>query len=154
MLSWMQKHKRYLVVTIWVSTIAFVGAGFVGWGAYDLNSNRATSVAKVGHRNISVQELQQKYDRLYQYYNNMFEGKLTQEKADELGLEKAVLQAAIQENLLLNFADDIGLSVSKDDVLKYIIVDPTFQKDGVFDKNLYYDVLRRARINPTDFEEN
>ena len=61
MLSWMQKHKKYLVVTIWVSTIAFVGAGFVGWGAYDLNSNRATSVAKVGHRNISVQELQQKY---------------------------------------------------------------------------------------------
>ena len=154
MLSWMQKHKKYLVVTIWVSTIAFVGAGFVGWGAYDLNSNRATSVAKVGHRNISVQELQQKYDRLYQYYNNVFEGKLTQEKAEELGLENAALQAAIQENLLLNFADDIGLSVNKDDVLKYIIVDPTFQKDGVFDKNLYYDVLRRARINPTDFEDN
>ena len=154
MLSWMQKHKKYLVVTIWVSTIAFVGAGFVGWGAYDLNSNRATSVAKVGHRNISIQELQQKYDSLYQYYNNLFDGKLTQEKANELGLQNAALQATIQENLLLNFADDIGLSVSKDDILKYIIVDPTFQKDGVFDKNLYYDVLRRARINPTDFEEN
>ena len=84
MLSWMQKHKKYLVVTIWVSTIAFVGAGFVGWGAYDLNSNRATSVAKVGHRNISIQELQQKYDSLYQYYNNLFDGKLTQEKANEL----------------------------------------------------------------------
>jgi putative peptidyl-prolyl cis-trans isomerase D, homolog len=154
MLSWMQKHKKYLVVTIWVSTIAFVGAGFVGWGAYDLNSNRATSVAKVGHRNISIQELQQKYDSLYQYYNNLFDGKLTQEKANELGLQNAALQATIQENLLLNFADDIGLSVSKDDILKYIIVDPTFQKDGAFDKNLYYDILRRARINPTDFEEN
>ena len=154
MLSWMQKHKKYLVVTIWVSTIAFVGAGFVGWGAYDLNSNRATSVAKVGHRNISIQELQQKYDNLYQYYNNLFDGKLTQEKANELGLQNAALQATIQENLLLNFADDIGLSVSKDDILKYIIADPTFQKDGAFDKNLYYDILRRARINPTDFEEN
>ena len=150
----MQKHKKYLVVTIWVSTIAFVGAGFVGWGAYDLNSNRATSVAKVGHRNISIQELQQKYDNLYQYYNNLFDGKLTQEKANELGLQNAALQATIQENLLLNFADDIGLSVSKDDILKYIIADPTFQKDGTFDKNLYYDILRRARINPTDFEEN
>ncbi|WP_103589434.1 peptidylprolyl isomerase [Campylobacter concisus] len=154
MLSWMQKHKKYLVVTIWVSTIAFVGAGFVGWGAYDLNSNRATSIAKVGHRNISIQELQQKYDSLYQYYNNLFDGKLTQEKANELGLQNAALQATIQENLLLNFADDIGLSVSKDDILKYIIADPTFQKDGAFDKNLYYDILRRARINPTDFEEN
>ena len=39
MITWMQKHRKYLVVTIWVSTIAFVGAGFVGWGAYDLNAS-------------------------------------------------------------------------------------------------------------------
>ena len=48
MITWMQKHKKYLVITIWISTIAFVGAGFVGWGAYDFNKSRATSVAKVG----------------------------------------------------------------------------------------------------------
>ena len=58
MITWMQKHKKYLVVTIWVSTIAFVGAGFVGWGAYDMNTNRAKSVAKVGNRNISIGEFQ------------------------------------------------------------------------------------------------
>ncbi|WP_245821627.1 SurA N-terminal domain-containing protein, partial [Campylobacter vulpis] len=27
MLTWMQHHKKYLVVTIWISVIAFVGAG-------------------------------------------------------------------------------------------------------------------------------
>jgi len=150
----MQKHKKYLVVTIWISTIAFVGAGFVGWGAYDLNANRATSVATVGHRNISVQEFQQKYNQLYNYYASILDGKLTQEKADEMGLENLALQAAIQENLLLNFADDIGLDVSDEDILKYIVTDPNFQKDGKFDKNFYYDVLRRARINPNDFEKN
>ena len=154
MITWMQKHKKYLVVTIWISTIAFVGAGFVGWGAYDLNANRATSVATVGHRNISVQEFQQKYNQLYDYYASILDGKLTQEKADEMGLENLALQAAIQENLLLNFADDIGLDVSDEDILKYIVTDPNFQKDGKFDKNFYYDVLRRARINPNDFEKN
>ncbi|MBR8464133.1 peptidylprolyl isomerase [Campylobacter sp. faydin G-24] len=154
MITWMQKNKKYLVVTIWISVIAFVGAGFVGWGAYDLNKNRATSVASVGHRNISVNELQQKYNQLYDYYSSIFDGKLTQEKAEELGLETLALQTVINENLLLNFADDIGLSVNDEDVLKYIIVDPNFQTDGVFNKNLYYDVLRRARINPNDYEKN
>ena len=33
MITWMQRHKRWLVITIWISTIAFVGAGFVGWGS-------------------------------------------------------------------------------------------------------------------------
>ena len=59
MITWMQKHKKYLVVTIWVSTIAFVGAGFVGWGAYDFNKSRATSIAKVGNIDISYQRFQQ-----------------------------------------------------------------------------------------------
>jgi len=47
MITWMQKKKKYLIVTIWVSTIAFIGAGFVGWGAYDYGS-KASSIAKVG----------------------------------------------------------------------------------------------------------
>ncbi|WP_170000040.1 peptidylprolyl isomerase [Campylobacter sp. RM9328] len=154
MITWMQKNKKYLVVTIWISVIAFVGAGFVGWGAYDLNNNRATSVATVGHRNISVQELQQKYNQIYNYYSNIFDGQFTQEKAEEIGLENIAMQAVIQDNLLLNFADDIGLSVSDENVLKYIVADPSFQTDGAFNKNLYYDVLRRARINPNDYEKN
>ncbi|KEA46354.1 peptidylprolyl isomerase [Campylobacter mucosalis] len=154
MITWMQRHKKYLVVTIWISTIAFVGAGFVGWGAYDMNSNRATSVAKVGHRNVSVQDLNDKYSQLYSYYNNIFEGKLTQEKAAELGLENLALKSSIQESLLLNFADDIGLSVSDDDIIRYIASDENFHKDGKFDKNLYYDTLRRSRINPKDYEQS
>ena len=48
MIEWMQKHKKSLIPTIWISTIAFVGAGFVGWGAYDMNANRAGSIARVG----------------------------------------------------------------------------------------------------------
>lgn len=154
MITWMQKNKKYLVVTIWISTIAFVGAGFVGWGAYDMNSNRANSVAKVGHRNISIQELNDKYSQLYNYYNNVLGGQLTQEKASELGLDTAALQASIRDNLLLNFADDIGLIANDSDVIKYIISDENFHRDGVFNENVYKDTLRRARINPKDYEKS
>lgn len=153
MITWMQKNKKYLVVTIWISTIAFVGAGFVGWGAYDLNSNRAKSVAKVGHRNISVQELNDKYSQLYYYYNDIFNGELTEEKASEMGLSKLALEAAIRDNLLLNYADDLGFSVSDSDIIQHIMSDENFHRDGVFDENLYKDILRRSRVNPKDYEK-
>ena len=152
MITWMQKHKKYLVITIWVSTIAFVGAGFVGWGAYDLNSNRATSVAKVGNRNISVQEFQQTYSDLYNYYASLSEGKFSAEQAEEMGLDKIALDKIIRENLFLNYADELGLDANNQDVIAYLMNDKSFQVDGKFDKNRYEETLRRARITPKDYE--
>ncbi|MGP1484532.1 MAG: SurA N-terminal domain-containing protein [Campylobacter sp.] len=154
MITWMQKHKKYLVVTIWISTIAFVGAGFVGWGAYDMNTNRSNSIAKVGHRSISIQEFQNKYGELYSYYNQLFDGKLSEEKAKQLELEDQAIKILIEENLLLNFADDLGLGVSDSDVVKYVVSDPTFQNNGKFDKIKYSTVLKRARITPNEFENS
>ena len=60
MITWMQRHKKWLVITIWISTIAFVGAGFVGWGSYDYGKQGAV-VAVVGDREVSVEEYQQEY---------------------------------------------------------------------------------------------
>ncbi|MBP1680836.1 MAG: putative peptidyl-prolyl cis-trans isomerase [Proteobacteria bacterium] len=152
MITWMQRHKKYLVVTIWISTIAFVGAGFVGWGAYDLNRDRAASVAKVGHRTISVQEFQSAYASHYNFYNNLLGGKLTQEQADQMGLDKIVMNTLVNQTLLLNYADEIGLVATKEDVKERLKNNPTFQSDGVFNKDLYYSILKSNRINPSDYE--
>ncbi|QEH06787.1 peptidylprolyl isomerase [Sulfurospirillum multivorans] len=152
MITWMQRHKKYLVITIWISTIAFVGAGFVGWGAYDMNTDRAASVAKVGHRTISVQEFQSAYASHYNFYNNLLSGKLTQEQADQMGLDKIVMNTLVNQALLLNYADEIGLVATKDDVKERLINTPTFQTDGVFNKELYYSILKANRINPSDYE--
>ena len=152
MITWMQRHKKYLVITIWISTIAFVGAGFVGWGAYDMNKDRAASVAKVGHRTISVQEFQSAYASHFNFYNNLLGGKLTQEQAEQMGLNKIVMNTLVNQTLLLNYADEIGLVATKDDVKIRLINTPTFQTDGVFNKELYYSILKANRINPSDYE--
>jgi len=152
MITWMQHHKKYLVVTIWVATIAFIGAGFVGWGAYDFNSDRASSVAKVGNRNITVQEFQLAYANYYNYYNNTLGGGLTQEKADKMGLEKMVLESIINETLVLAYADEIGLRTTEAEIKKALSADPAFQKDGVFDKETYYRVIKQSRMKAHDYE--
>lgn len=154
MITWMQKHKKYLVVTIWVSTIAFVGAGFVGWGAYDMNTNRAKSVAKVGNRNISIGEFQQKYGTMYEYYINASNGKFSKEQAEQMGLDKIVLQRLIQDNIMLSYADELGLSISDEEIILALMSDASFLTDGKFDKTKYENTLKQARISPKDYEQN
>lgn len=152
MITWMQRHKKYLVVTIWISVIAFVGAGFVGWGAYDFNSDRASAIAKVGNRKITVQEYQVAYANYYNFYNNMLGGGLTQEKADQMGLEKMVIESVINETLILAYADEIGLRATDDEVKNALATDTAFQKDGVFDKETYYRVIKQSQIKAKDYE--
>jgi len=152
MITWMQHHNKYLVITIWIATIAFIGAGFVGWGAYSLNPGKATSVAKVGHRDISVSEFQQAYTNNYNYYNQQLGGKLTQADADKMGLQKIVMQNIINETLLLNYADSLGLSVLNNDIKNKLKNDKNFQINGVFNKNRYYSLLRNQRIEPKNYE--
>lgn len=154
MITWMQKHKKYLVVTIWISTIAFVGAGFVGWGAYDLNADRASAIAKVGDKKITVKEFQLAYGNLFSYYSQLSNGQLTQEKAKEMGLENVVINNLINEALLLNYANDLGLTTLDEDVKQELIKDENFQKDGIFDKDQYYLVLKNIGMNPKEYEIN
>ena len=85
MITWMQRHKKWLVITIWISTIAFVGAGFVGWGSYDYGKQGAV-VAVVGDREVSVEEYQQEYSKIYEQYAKMFGPMFSKELAEQLKL--------------------------------------------------------------------
>lgn len=154
MITWMQKHRKYLVITIWISTIAFVGAGFVGWGAYDFNNDRSGAVAKVGDRKVSIKEFQQAYSNFYAYYNKMMGGKLDQETADKLKLDELTLTNLINQSLLLNYADEIGLTVLEEEIQSAILADESFQVAGKFNKDRYFEILKGARLQPKDYEES
>ena len=154
MISWMQKHRKYLVVTIWISTIAFVGAGFVGWGAYSYNQDRADAIAKVGDKKITGKELQSAYSNVYNYYNQMLGGKLTKEKAEQLHLQDIALNQLIQEALLLDYAKDHGILALENEVLTKIQSIDAFQDKGVFSKERYFQVLRSINTDPKTFESN
>ncbi len=151
MITWMQRHKKWLVITIWISTIAFVGAGFVGWGSYDYGS-KGGAVAVVADREVSVDEYQREYSNLYEQYARMFGDQFNQEMADKLKLKDAAYRLVIQKNLILAFADELGLDVTNEEIAKELVKIPAFLKDGKFDKDTYIKVLQQNRSNPTEFE--
>jgi peptidyl-prolyl cis-trans isomerase D len=151
----MQRHKKYLIITVWISVIAFVGAGFVSWGALDLNLNRSSSVAKVGSRTISKQLFLRSYEQYFNEYNEKnFNGELTQKQAQEIGLENAVLDNLINEALILNFADELGITALDSDVVELITANENFYDNGTFSKEIYRSVLMRSGLKPSDYEES
>jgi len=152
MISWMQKHNKYLVWTIWVATIAFIGAGFVGWGTYSFGS-KAGNIAKVGTIEIKQSQLNMVYSNIYRRYNEMMQGKLDEKKAKELGLIQQAFSRIEVQAKLLNFAQEMGIVVSDKEVADTLEGIKGFQqKNGHFSKEIYQTYLRDQRLKAKTFE--
>lgn len=151
MITWMQRHKKWLIITIWISTIAFVGAGFVGWGQYSYG-DKAGAIAKVGKIEITQGSLQKSYSRLYAKYNEMFQGNFDEEKAKQFGLQKQALEQLVQQALLLNLAASYNLELSDSELIAALTQQEYFFKDGVFDKKSYKIVLSQNNLSTKEYE--
>jgi peptidyl-prolyl cis-trans isomerase D len=152
MIGWMQHHKKWLVITLWISAIAFIGAGFVGWGSYNYG-NKASSIAKIGKVDIKLSELQGTYNNLYSYYSRMFGGKFDEEMAKNMRLQETAFNVLKREALLQNLAIDFGLSVLDKEVAEHIYNSPDFQKDGQFNREQYELVLTNSRLSSKEYED-
>ena len=153
MITWMQRHKKWLIITIWISTIAFVGAGFVGWGQYSYG-DKAGAVAKVGNVEITMGELQKSYSRMYAQYNQMFQGNFDEEKAKQFGLQRQALQQLTQQALILNLANEYDLEISDAELLAELKTQEFFFQDGVFNKEVYKQVLSRNNLTMKEYEDD
>ena len=151
MISWMQKHNKYLIVTIWIATIAFIGAGFVGWGSYQYGS-KASAVGKVGDIEITQEKLDITYQNLYSQYNEAFQGKFDDAKAKEMGLPQQAFNSLKSQAQLLNLAKEYGVVVSDGELSDYVTSIAGFHDDGKFSKVIYNTYLRNRRMKAKTFE--
>ncbi len=147
----MQKHNKYLVVTIWIATIAFIGAGFVGWGSYQYGA-KAGSIAKVGDIEITKAKFDMAYSDMYQRYNQMLQGKLDEEKAREIGLAQQAFSSLAAQTLLLNLANEFGIIVSEEELGMELSKIPAFQTEGKFNITVYEGFLSNRRLKAKTFE--
>ena len=145
MIEWMQTHRKWLVVTIWVATIAFIGAGFVGWGQFQFG-RKSSTVAKIKDTEVSIQDVQEVYNNLFNDMNQKLGGTLDDATAEKLGLKKQAFNMAIQQGVLRQFAKDLGLYVTDEEIAKQIL---TYFKD----KKTYLKYLAQTGQKAKDFEE-
>ncbi|MCL4431727.1 MAG: SurA N-terminal domain-containing protein [Epsilonproteobacteria bacterium] len=152
MITWMQHHRKYLVVTIWISTIAFIGAGFVGWGQYSYG-DKASAVAQVGDVSITAEELQRTYSNLFNQYNQLFQGKLDEKQAQQFGLQRQALKTLVDQALIINLAQSYRITVSDQELFNLIKNQQAFHKGGSFDKEMYAAVLGQNHLTIKEYEE-
>lgn len=146
MIEWMQTHRKWLVITIWIATIAFIGAGFVGWGQFQFGKKDST-IAKINDTEVTIKDVQKVYNNLFEEMNKQFGGNLDDATAEKLGLKKQAFEIAIQQGVLREFAKNVGLYVTDEDVAKAIL--------NIFkDKKTYKLYLKQSGLKAKDFEED
>ena len=155
MITWMQRHKKWLIITIWISTISFIGSGVVmNWDDFGKGGSNG-AVAKVGDVKITGGELNREYSKLYMQYNQLFQGKFDTQKAKELQLQKQALQKLEIDALILNLAKLYDLKITDLELFDEIKKQPYFaNKNGVFSKDVYKEVLSKNRMSIKEYESD
>ncbi len=155
MITWMQRHRKYLNITLWISVGAFIAAGpMFAIGSGSFSGRSADTVAEVGNVEISVRQMNSTYRQLFAQYNQMFQGKFDESQAKAFGLQQQALQQLINESLLLNLAQEFKLTVSDKELTENISKTDAFFQDGKFDKETYQKVLKQAQLSMSQYESD
>ena len=149
MLQILRNKAQSIVIQIIVVIIALV---FIFWGVgTNLMNNREAAIV-VNDEEISFQDYQMAYDRMYNNIRNQFGSSIPQELIESLGLEGQVVNQLIQEALLRQGAAEMGIHVSRDEIQETIKSMPQFLENGTFNLDRYTTLLNANGFTPVSFE--
>lgn len=149
MLKWLRKYSRSWFIALIIGAIAVV---FILWGVGGLQSPRLQEVATVNGTPILLTAYVRQYNDLVRQYQEFSKGELTEEKLKGMRLKEQALNRLIEETLILQGGERLGIRVSDAELQEQIRSYPFFQEGGRFDERTYQRVLARNRLNPGDFE--
>jgi peptidyl-prolyl cis-trans isomerase D len=125
------------------------------WGIGDIfrTGSTDTTVAKVGGRAISAEQVnvqvQQQLDRL----RGLFGGSIDADQAKQLGVVDQAVQGLIRDNLVELEINRLGLAIGDQSVRDSILGNSAFHNQaGQFDRNIYNQVLTANHLTDPQFE--
>lgn len=146
MMNFLRKNVKTF---LWCIAIAFIGGVFL----WNFSTRRLIdSAVSVNGTKISYSFFLDSVNaRVRNWYDQNPEGELTDEQRKEIKSE--VLNSLIQEQLLLQEAKKYGIYVSQSEVINTIRSLPQFQREGKFDPQLYFYILKNYfRTEPAVYE--
>jgi peptidyl-prolyl cis-trans isomerase D len=147
-------RERIMGVVGWIILgFLFVAFAFFGLNSY-LQSSAANYAAAVNDQEISLARHQRAYQQLRTRMTDMLGENFDPALLNEDMLKANALQQLINEELLLQAADEEGFAASNQLVAASINAIDAFKEDGVFSKTLYERMLGYRGIRPAEFEYN
>jgi len=148
MLKAMRHHAKYFYVLFFIVILSFI---FWGVGTVD-KSDRGNIVAEVGKYKITGEEYYRTYDRMFNFYRDMYKEKFDEEMQKKLKLKEGVLNSLVDNRVLLVAAKENDITVTDDELNEAIKNEPVFMKNGSFDSEVYQNRLRLMRLTPETYE--
>ncbi|MDW6092620.1 peptidylprolyl isomerase [Vibrio rhizosphaerae] len=126
---------------------------FAGVSSYLVGGSN-NAAAKVGSTKIGRAEFEQAYQnersrmqsQLGDYFSN-----LLADPSYVASFRRSVLDKMVNDVLLEQHAEALGLRISDEQVRQAIVDMPQFQSNGKFDQDIYQTALRRAGFSPDSF---
>lgn len=149
MISFLNRHRK----TLFIATITvFLLGTFVGLGGYLFTSNDMTeAVASVGDVKIPYLRYRARVD---QYLDALRErdGDVSDEAVKRIKID--MLREMIVDEMLLVKAEEMGITVTDEELNRDIRATPAFQAGGDFSPQAYFRVVRGVfRETPQGYEE-
>src|SRR3977135_1974287 len=115
------------------------------WGIADIFRGFGQStLAKIGHTEISTEQFRQLYTEKLQQIGRQFGRPLTMDQARAFGLDRQLLQQTIAEAALDEEARRLGLGQSDAEIMRMIFSDPNFKGvTGAFDPGRFQATIRQ-----------
>lgn len=150
MLQILRNKAQSIVIQAVVVVIAIV---FIFWGVgANLFDNRESALV-INDEEISFQDFQIAYDRTYNNIRDQFGGNVPQGLLENLGIKEQVINQLIQEALLRQGAEEMGIRISKEDIQDTVQNMVQFQDNGRFSLEKYNSLLAANNYSPTKFED-
>jgi peptidyl-prolyl cis-trans isomerase D len=126
-----------------------ITVAFVFWGIGPKDNPNLEFVAEIGDRNISLDDYWREYDN---EYRRLKDQGTTEEEIAKLKLEETVLSRIVARTVLMLAAEDAGITVTEKELQQAIMNTSYFQRNGVFDPQVYQRSLRNSRMSVRYFE--
>jgi peptidyl-prolyl cis-trans isomerase D len=145
--------SNWLGKIIMATVMGVLIISFGVWGIADIFRGFGQStLAKVGHTEISTEQFRQIYNDRLQQLGRQVGRPLTSEQARAFGFDRQVLQQTIAEAALDEEARRLGLAQSMDETMRLIFNDPNFRGvNGAFDPARFQALIRQLGYSEQRF---
>ena len=139
----------YIILTFFMAAIiiSFALTGFQGFGS------SANSVAQVDGEPITIREYNNIVQQELQRYSQIFGKDLTAQQIKQFRIKENALRNLVQQQLLANYASDLGIQASQVEVKERIKKLEYFLTNGKFDVRKYKALLAGNNLTPATFED-
>jgi peptidyl-prolyl cis-trans isomerase D len=137
--------SNWLGKTIMAVVMGVLIISFGIWGIADIFRGFGQStLAKIGHTEISTEQFRQIYSEKLQQIGRQFGRSLSMDQARAFGLDRQALQQTIAEAALDEEARRLGLGQSDTETMRLIYDDPNFKGvNGAFDPARFQATIRQ-----------